>query len=116
MIDLSILNNYPNVQRYVADYIETEGASPDGTRLPNLIIWIRETLEKNGVDVPNFFEWEEDWAEDFHSWGRNSRWGVTFRNWLSFDELEYHLETIANIAEEYGDPDIEEIYPVKSKD
>ena len=111
-----MLNNYPNVQRYVADYIETEGASPGGTRLPNLIIWFRETLERNGVDVPNFFEWSEEWVEDFYSWGSNSRWANTFRNWLSFDELEYQLETIANIAEEYGDPNIEEIYPVKTKD
>lgn len=114
MIDLSMLNKYPNVQRYVADYIENEGMGPGGTRLPNLVVWFRETLEKNGVDVTEYFDWEDDWREDFYSWGHNSRWGNTFRNWLSYDELEYHLEAIANIAEEYGDPNIEEIYPINN--
>lgn len=38
MIDLSALNKYPNVQRYVADYIGNEGIGPGGGRLPDLII------------------------------------------------------------------------------
>lgn len=112
MIDLSMLNKYPNVQRYVADYIETEGAGPGGTRLPNLIIWIRETLERNNIDVTEYFDWADDWREEFYSWGHNSRWGNTFIHWLSSDELEYQLDAIANIAKEFGDPNIEEMYPI----
>lgn len=112
MIDLSMLNKYPNVQRYVADYIENEGDGPGGTRLPDLVIWFRETLEKNDVDVPDYFGWEDDWREDFYSWGHNSRWRHTFMNWLSVGELEFQLEAIAKIAEEFGDPNIEELYPI----
>lgn len=114
MIDLSVLNKYPNVQRYVADYIKNEGMGPGGTRLPDLIIWFRETLEKNDIDVPDYFGWEDDWCEDFYSWGHNSRWGNTFRNWLSVGELEFQLGTIAVIAKEYGDPNIEEMYPINN--
>lgn len=112
MIDLSMLNKYPNVQRYVADYIENEGRGPGGTRLPDLVVWFRETLEKNGIDVPGYFEWTEEWREEFYSWGHNSRWGNVFMSWLEPDEVEEHLETIADIAEEFGDPNIEEIYPI----
>ena len=53
MIDLSMLNRYPNVQRYVADYFGNDDMGPGGGRLPDLIIWFRETLEKNDIDIPN---------------------------------------------------------------
>lgn len=114
MIDLSVLNKYPNVQRYVADYISNEGAGPGGTRLPNLIIWFRLTLEENGVDIPRFFDWDDEFTEEFYSWGSNSRWGNAFRGWLSTEELEYQIDTIVKIAETFGDPDVDEIYPMNN--
>lgn len=116
MIDLGMLNKHPNVQRYVADYIANEGMGPGGTRLPDLVIWFRETLEKNDIDIPDYFNWDDDWREDFYSWGHNSRWGNTFRCWLSVDELEQQLETIAKIADEFGDPNIEEMYPINNSE
>lgn len=116
MIDLSMLKKYPNVQRYVADYFGNEGMGPGGGRLPDLIIWFRETLEKNDIDIPDYFDWDDDLREDFYSWGHNSRWGNTFMVWLSPGELEDQLGTIADIAAEYGDPNIEETYPINNNE
>ena len=83
-------------------------------RLPNIIIWFRETLEKNDQDVAGWFNWDDDWREDFYSWGSNSRWGRTFSSWISCYILDKDvIEIIANIAEEFGDPSIEELYPIK---
>lgn len=115
MIDLSALDKFPNVQKYIKEYIKNDGEM-SLTRLPNLVIWFRETLEKNGVDVPEYFGWTEEWTEEFYSWGHNSRWVNVFMTWLEPDDIEEHLEEIADIAKEYGDPDIDKIYPIEQKD
>lgn len=115
MTDLRILDKYPNVQKYVEDYIKTDGITPCTDRAPNLIIWFRETLEKHGVDIPEFFDWDNDLAEDFYSWGHNSRWGHTFIGWLRPAEVKRRLEDIADIAEHYGDPDVDKIYPTNKR-
>ena len=111
MIDLSVLDKYPNVQKYIKDYIKNDGEMSTPGRLPNLVVWFRETLEKNNADVAEYFGWTEEWADEFYSWGHNSRWANVFMAWLEPDDIEEHLDAIKDIAEEYGDPDVEEIYP-----
>ena len=39
-----------------------------------------------------------------------------FRAWLSPGELEDQLGAIADIAAEYGDPNIEEMYPINNNE
>ena len=109
MIDLSILDGFPNVQKYIKEYIYNEGLSNKPMRLPNLIVWFRETLEKNGVDIPYYFDWDDDLCEEFYSWGHNSRWSNVFASWLEPDDIEEHLENILDIAETYGDPNVDNI-------
>ena len=108
MIDLSILDRFPNVQKYIKEYIYNEGLSNKPMCLPNLIVWFRKTLENNDIDVPEYFGWTKEWKEEFYSWGHNSRWANVFACWLEPDDIEEHLEEILDIAEMFGDPNVDD--------
>lgn len=91
-----------------AKLLSDKADSRQCARLPNLIIWFRETLENNDVDVPEYFGWTEEWAEEFYSWGHNSRWANVFASWLEPDDIEEYLEEILDIARTFGDPNVDD--------
>lgn len=111
--NLDKLKRFKNLYRYALYFAKNNGDSEHYMRLPNLTIWCRLTLEKNGVDVPNFFGWDDAVAEDFYSWGHNSRWNHTFGYWMEQWILDKEvIDMLEEAAIEYGDPDVYEIYPV----
>ena len=103
------LKKYKNLYKYAKHFLIHQEAE-HGRYLPNLIIWFRDVLDRAGVeDVPAYFGWDEDMAVDFWSWGHNSRWNHTFSIYLESEPKEA-LEHAISLAEEFGDPDVEEIY------
>lgn len=91
-------NIWKYLNSYVKTYKENNGCSERPPYLPMLVIYFRYALDKLGlsdVDVPQLFHWDEETAEDFLTWGHNSRWGNTF-NIMLFD----HLEEYVNILKE----------------
>lgn len=103
------LKKYKNLYKY-AKYWLLHKKAEHSNYLPNLIIWFREVLYRAGIDaIPEYFGWNSDMAEDFYLWGHNSRWTHTFCIYLEM-KPEEALEYAIDLADEYGDPDIEEIY------
>ena len=120
MIDAKIrkeLKNYKNLRRYALHFDRTEGSAEQGGYLPYLVIWFRELFKKANIDdgqVPQLFGYDEDSdeAQDFWTWGHNSRYNHTFCVWLEQD-IDYALNLAFDLMEEYNltdfDPNIEEI-------
>lgn len=77
---------FNNLDRYVKNF-EKENESDE--YLPKLVAYIREFLDKVDLDPVEFFGWEDDIAEDFYSWGHNSRWANTFLPMLQANLDEY---------------------------
>lgn len=102
---LKELEQYPNLKKAVEHFYDTDGKAEYEGCLPNLIVWIRCQLKD--VDMTEFFtEMSEETKEDFWSWGHNSRWGNTFYAFLC-EHFNYCVAVCMNMAEEYGDFDVE---------
>lgn len=104
------LSKYPNLERYFNDYVESDGALLEDCRLPNLIMWIRLLVEPDKgewTDPTEFFEMEDDDAEEFCSWGSNSRWKNVFMP-LVMTDPEFFKRKCLELAETKGDPNVEE--------
>jgi len=72
---------YRYLYKAVKHYWETNGKPEHKDCLPNLIVWIRQVVPDT-IDIPEYFEMGERVKEDFYSWGHNSRWSNTFRDYL----------------------------------
>ena len=107
------ISKYPNLERYYRHFEETNGQSErHDDSFPNFIIWIRLVVEpedegKEWTDVAQFFELDEDDAEDFHSWGHNSRWANVFLP-FALHNMDLVKEKCIELAERFGDPNVEE--------
>lgn len=99
------LDKYPHLRTYFTRYVESDGASENPNYLPCLIVWIRMAMDAAGTDPAAFFEMDEETAEDFYSWGHNSRWNNTFRSYLDSD-YEFALRKCIELAQDYGDPEV----------
>lgn len=104
------LENYKNLSKY-AFHFEKQPYEPEHPgHLNNLIIWFRETLDNAGVDdVASYFGWDDETAEDFYTWGHNSRWAHTFYSYL-INNINDALEIALDLADEFGDVDIDKMY------
>lgn len=103
------LKKHKNLYQYFKYWLLNQCAEHD-RYLPNLVIWFREIFDRAGIDdVPEYLGWDADMAEDFWSWGHNSRWNHTFSVWLEC-EPEDAMKCAIDLADEHGDPDIEEMY------
>ena len=104
------LSKYPNLKRYFKHFAKNEGEPELNGFLPNLIVWIRLLVEpENGewTDPVAFFGLTGDEAEDFFSWGSNSRWKNVF--WpFAIENLDLVKEKCMELAELHGDPSVEE--------
>ena len=110
---MSDISKYPNLERYYKHFEETNGQSErHDDSFPNLIIWIRLVVEpedegKEWTDVAQFFGFDEDDSEDFHSWGHNSRWAHVFFP-FALNNLDLVKDKCIELAEKHGDPNVEE--------
>ena len=69
-------SNFKFLDRYVESFKALQGGSEEPCKLPYLVVYFRIALDKLGItdsDVPAFFRWPKYRAEDFWSWGHNSR-------------------------------------------
>lgn len=85
------IKQYPELERCVQDFIVNDGCNPDPLYLTDLTVYIR----KLDVDEPELFGWDEDTAEDFYTWGHNSRYANVLEPMLRCD-LEWHVKAIAD--------------------
>ena len=104
------LSEFPNLERYFNHFEETDGVPEMQGCLPNLIIWIRLIVEpKDGdwIDPMSFFGLDDEDAEDFYSWGHNSRWKNVFWTFAQ-SNLKLVKEKCLELAKEHGDPSVED--------
>jgi len=111
---LDELDKYPHLTEAVKHYEDTDGDSEHKGCLPNLIVWIRQVLPLD-IDPAEYFEMDDETAEDFYSWGHNSRWNHTFRDVLESD-FEFCVRKCIDLAKEYGDYDIETYMTKETED
>ena len=110
------MKQYPNLQRYLNHFIWCDGKPEHEGCYPNLIIWIREALNDDQWAIVDYLDMDEDEQEEFGSWGTNSRWGhvvapilsnlIGDENWKD----SWLTDVLLQIAEDNGDPDVEQIY------
>ena len=118
------LKDYPNLKKYALHFDKTGGMEEIPGYLPYLVIWFRQLFEKAGIDdggVPELFGYDEysDEAEDFWSWGHNSRYSNVFCGWLA-DDMDYTLNLAFDLMEQYEltdfDPDVAKIVKQEIKE
>lgn len=99
------LDQFPYLKEYLTHYYETGGESEKAGLLPKFIVWIRDILDGTDIDPAQFFDMDEETAEDFYTWGHNSRWNITFRGHLDCDP-EQTLDKCLALAERFGDREV----------
>ena len=83
------LEQYPKLKECVENYIEINGCSQKRGYLPKLVVYVRCMR----LDEPEFFGFDEEWSDEFYSWGLNSRYAHVF-NPLLRENFEEYLEAI----------------------
>lgn len=104
------ISKFPNLSRYFNHFEDTDGAPERKDSLPYLIIWIRLLVEPEDDEwlcAPEVFELSDEDAEEFYSWGSNSRWKNVFWDFIA-NNLDDVKEKCIELAEQYGDPSVEE--------
>ena len=97
---LERLKNYPNLKKY-ALYFEKNKESEEAGFLPFVVIWFRDLFKRARIDdgeVPVLFEMDDDTAEDFWSWGHNSRYSNVFSWWI-LDDMDFAIDVALQIIE-----------------
>lgn len=110
---LKKLKDYPRLKKYATHFEKTRGDAEIAGYLPFIVIWFRDLFKKANIDdgeVPVLFEMDDETAEDFWSWGHNSRYANTF-SWYLLSNLDFcvdiALQIIDNDERLVGfDPDI----------
>lgn len=96
------LGKYPYFKSYVESYKNGECAN---LCITQLAYFFKRMCLDNNLDEQELFNWDNDVAEDFYSWGSNSRWANTFEWWLS-ENLDTAVKIGLELCAEYGDRDI----------
>ena len=99
------LENYPNLKKYVEHYAETNGEPENEGCISNLVYYFKLQCLNNDLDEEKTFNWDNETSSDFYSWGHNSRWANTFDSYLH-NNFQDTVEIGINLAEEYGDIDV----------
>lgn len=98
------LEKYPALKGYVESFIQDGGMNPDPSLLADLTVYVR----KLDIDVPSFFDWDEETTEDFYSWGHNSRYANVLEPMLWSNLEEYVSLLIDWFDEVTSDKDYQE--------
>lgn len=99
------LEAYPFLKGYVQEYIDNNGMSTSVGSIPSLTFFFKMKCINNGLGVDELFDWDVEYAEDFYSWGSNSRWANMFDSYL-YDNFNQAVDVALSIVEQYGDSDI----------
>ena len=110
---LEKLKNYPRLKKYATHFEKTSGDAEIAGYLPFVVIWFRDLFKRARIDdgeVPVLFEMDDDTAEDFWSWGHNSRYSNVFSWWI-LDDIDFAIDVALQIIENNKecsgfDPDI----------
>ena len=98
----SKLNEYPNLKKYVESFIKNNGDSEDSECIPHFVYWFKMQCINNDLNEDSVFCWDEDYSEDFYSWGHNSRWANTAWNYI-LNNFALCVEIALDLAKEHGD-------------
>jgi len=91
---LQKLKDYPRLKEYALHFEKTRGDSEIAGYLPFIVVWFRDLFKKANIDdgeVPVLFEMDDETAEDFWSWGHNSRYANTF-SWYLLPNLDFCVD------------------------
>jgi hypothetical protein len=88
------LEKYPALKGYVENFIQVEGMNPNPDLLTPLTVYIR----KLDIDVPSFFDWDDETTDYFYTWGHNSRYAHVFE-----PRLWYFLEDYLSLLIDWFD-------------
>lgn len=97
------------LDEYVQSYKDHDGYSEIPGCLPKLVVYFRIALDKLGIYdsyVPEYFGWDDYHAEDFLSWGHNSRWNHTF-NCQLYGRLNKYVRMLKQDMNQAGIPDFD---------
>lgn len=107
------MKKYKHLYEYYNHWIDNMYEPEHKECFPNLIIWIREALDNDYGLAVKFLEMNDEEAEEFGSWGSNSRWAHVavpiIETWYEFDRKSF-CDMLISIADQYGDPDVETKY------
>lgn len=108
---LDKLKEYKHLCSYYEDYVLNKNVKPG--MLPNLIVWIRRSVNDDCELAAEIFCMTEHETDDFLSWGHNSRWANTFAYVLDEKLKEDFakgttkvIDILLYLAEESGDIEI----------
>lgn len=101
------LAQYQYLNQYVDEYITNNGQSTTVGILSSLTFFFKMMCINNSLDEQQLFDWDEELAQDFYSWGSNSRWANTFDAYLAANFNEC-VDIALDLVENYGDSDIYE--------
>lgn len=98
---LEKLKDYPRLKKYAKHFEKTRGDSEIAGFLPFIVIWFRDLFKEAGINdgqVPIEFEMDDDTAEEFWSWGHNSRYANVFTQYL-LDNLDFCIDIALQIID-----------------
>ena len=98
---LQKLEKYPYLKEYALNFEKTRGDSEMAGYLPFIVIWFRDLFKKANIDdgeVPVLFEMDDETAEDFWSWGHNSRYANVF-SWYILKDLDFAIDIVLQIID-----------------
>lgn len=101
------LDKFPVLKKAIEHFKETGGKSEEPGCIPNFVYFFKKMHFKFDQDPDEMFGWDSETADDFWSWGSNSRWANTASMWIE-DHLEECIEIAIELAKEFGDLDLED--------
>lgn len=92
------VERHHELHRCVVDFIKNNGTNPKPGYLTDLTVFIRNL----DLDEPEFFGWDDEVADDFYSWGHNSRYANVLEPML-YRDLEQHVEYLVDLLDDFED-------------
>ena len=102
------LKQFPFLESYVKSYIENEGMPEETGHICKLTYFFKRMDIEHELDLQFLFDWDDETAEDFYSWGHNSRCANTFEGQME-GCLEDYVDVAIDLAKEYGDIDLDNL-------
>ena len=107
------MNKYKHLREYYEHWSDFNYEPEHSNCFPNLIIWFREAINNDYDEAARLLNMDDDEAEEFASWGSNSRWNHVARpimeSWFECDRKSF-CDMLVSVADKYGDPDVETKY------
>ena len=96
------LEQYPNLNKYVNSFIENEGYPEETGHISNLVYFFKRMCIDNNLNEEELFQWTKEEADDFYTWGHNSRWANMFAYYLECN-FNKCISIALALAKRYGD-------------